>query len=287
MLIESSRIIPNPKKYGRQFKIVCVVKCDTCGEIVEKFPSQAKKSEHFCSLHCANLAQKSGGVLFLKKNKNFQEKYGVDNPFQAESVKETSKSTSLQKYGTEFPQRTNLVKERVKQTCQERYGVSNPFQSKVVQEKARLTNRRRYGVDSPMQSTQIRKKAISTIQNQPVIFHWKTNERLLSQSGYEYATLLWLNKCRYDFDWQIAFETQILTTSKRSRSMYIIDLYIKDGPYTDTYVEIKGMWTPSAKQKWDWFHMNYPNSVIWSRSELQSMNILKNGRLNPDLFNII
>jgi hypothetical protein len=29
-----------------------------------------------------------------------------------------------------------------------------------------------------------------------------------------------------------------------------------------------------AKEKWEWFHSNYPNSELWNESKLKEMKIL-------------
>lgn len=126
----------------------------------------------------------------------------------------------------------------------------------------------------------------------PVVLHWKTNEECYSDSRWEYAVLMWLNKHKYDYNWQISFETPFETPSRKLTSIYNVDLFIKSGPYCDFYVEIKGTWKlkhnkkvepVSSKLKWDWFHSTYQNSVLWMRPELEALGILVKGEPNPEL----
>jgi hypothetical protein len=58
----------------------------------------------------------------------FNERYGVDNAFQAEWVRERVKQRLNQRYGVDHPTKSPEIKERVVQTNLERYGVKNPAQ---------------------------------------------------------------------------------------------------------------------------------------------------------------
>lgn len=63
------------------------------------------------------------------------DKYGVDNVFQLESVKEKTKATNLLKYGEEHFTQTELYKEKSKATSLERYGTEYPVQSEEIKAK--------------------------------------------------------------------------------------------------------------------------------------------------------
>jgi glucan-binding YG repeat protein len=72
----------------------------------------------------------------MKKVKSTNlEKYGVENPFQSEEVKEKGKATCLEKYGVENPFQSEEVKEKIKATCLEKYGVENPSQNSEIAER--------------------------------------------------------------------------------------------------------------------------------------------------------
>lgn len=135
------------------------------------------------------------------------------------------------------------------------------------------------------------KKSAKTRKKHPCVVHWKTGELCYSDSSWEYATLLWLNENKYDFDWQVVFETNLLS-KKGINLKYFIDLFIKSGPFKNVYVEIKGTWKRShhdgtGKLKWDWFQSTHQNSQLWMKDKLEALQILVNGKPNPELlFNV-
>lgn len=90
--------------------------------------------------------------------KSFIDKYGVENPFQLDSVKEKIKETNLEKYGTEYASQSEEIKAKVRETCIEHYGTSSHLQSDKIKEKIRQTNIDKYGVSSAMQSEEVKEK---------------------------------------------------------------------------------------------------------------------------------
>lgn len=123
------------------------------------------------------------------------------------------------------------------------------------------------------------KKAIATMRSYAPVLHWKTGEECCPASGFEHAVLVWLNKNKYDFDWQIPIETPMLTLKRRQPVVYNVDFYIKSGPFADTFVEVKGTWTrrrnnDGGKAKWNWFHSVHSNSQLWMRDDLQRLGII-------------
>ena len=60
-----------------------------------------------------------------KMKQSYQEKLGVDNPFQSKAVKEKIKQTNFNKYGVEYAAQAEDVKNKVKQTKFMRYGNEN------------------------------------------------------------------------------------------------------------------------------------------------------------------
>lgn len=77
------------------------------------------------------------------------ELYGVENPFQSETIKEKIKQTNLNRYGTKHAMQNDCIKEKTKNTNKERYGGNSPICSKVVREKSREALIEKYGVDHP------------------------------------------------------------------------------------------------------------------------------------------
>lgn len=91
-----------------------------------------------------------------------KEKYGVENPFQLDSVKEKSKQTLLEKYGVEHPLQNNTIQKKARQTTLERFGVEYSTQSKEVRDKAIKTNLEKYGTKHPGQSDIVKDKRRQT-----------------------------------------------------------------------------------------------------------------------------
>lgn len=59
----------------------------------------------------------NAGTRMIQLKKNNQEKYGVDNVFQLEHVKEKSKITLINRYGVENPSQLDAVKIKKGETC--------------------------------------------------------------------------------------------------------------------------------------------------------------------------
>lgn len=83
-----------------------------------------------------------------------QVKYGVDNPFQTEFVKEKSKETIKEKWGVDHQMHVDEVKNKIKNTCLEKYGFDSYTKTEEYLEKTRNTNLEKYGVDYPMKTTE-------------------------------------------------------------------------------------------------------------------------------------
>ena len=74
-----------------------------------------------------------------------KEKYGVDNVFQSDEIKQKIRKTNKEKYGNECASKTNIVKDKIKQTCLEKYGVEAALASDIIRKKIEETNIDRYG----------------------------------------------------------------------------------------------------------------------------------------------
>jgi hypothetical protein len=122
-------------------------------------------------------------------------------------------------------------------------------------------------------------KAIATMRSFAPVVHWKTGELCHSASGFEHAVLIWLNINLYDFAWQVPICTEMLSPKRHQPVIYNVDLYIKSGPFVNTYVEVKGTWSrrvgnDGGRAKWEWFHATYPNSQLWMRCDLKRLGII-------------
>ena len=64
-----------------------------------------------------------------------QKRYGCDNVFQSEKIKEIIRQTNLAKYGVESPNQRTEIKDKISKTSLERYGVARYTQTEEYKEK--------------------------------------------------------------------------------------------------------------------------------------------------------
>ena len=86
------------------------------------------------------------------------DRYGVENSFQAEEIKEKIKEVKLERYSDE---NYNNFEQR-KETMLEKYGIEHALQLPEIQKKWRQTNLEKYGFDYGLQSPEIREKIKET-----------------------------------------------------------------------------------------------------------------------------
>lgn len=122
-----------------------------------------------------------------------------------------------------------------------------------------------YGVENISQNRNFSLKAAKSQRLSYTLYHWKSNEEIICRANYEKKTVEWLNKNKIDYDWQIPFKIY-------DGRIYFVDLFLKD---KNLYVEIKGWFRrKDSKEKWDWFHKEYPNSELWNKKKLEELKIL-------------
>lgn len=127
------------------------------------------------------------------------------------------------------------------------------------------TNMKRHGVKYPTQNRNIALKVARKSNNSYIELHWKTGEELVCQARWELKVVQWLNDNKIDFLWQPK------TFEMPNGNTYRPDAYLVDD---DLWIEVKGYMRPKSKPKWEWFHKEYPNSELWDKDKLKSLNIL-------------
>lgn len=133
------------------------VKCDVCEHISNKpyreyLKSFNNKGFYCCSPKCA-----------ISKNKETNlKKYGCENSFQSEEVKDKIKETNLLKYGVEFPTQSKDIREKIKKINLERYGVEYPVRLDSVKNKIRETCIERYKSSCFLSSEEMKKIRIES-----------------------------------------------------------------------------------------------------------------------------
>jgi hypothetical protein len=134
--------------------------CDVCGKekmiANDMYNKNIKNGGYYaCSRKCAQ-----------KKIENTTiEKYGVENPFQSDIIKEKIKETNLVKYGVEYYTQTEEMLSKTKETCLEKYGVEHHLQKSDIFEKQIQTNLEKYGVNYYSQTEMFKNKIKKTYNN--------------------------------------------------------------------------------------------------------------------------
>ena len=114
----------------------------------------------------------SNGDYFCRKckmKKNNLEKWGVENPFQLESVKEKSRKTNLEKFGVEFISQSSDIKEKIKKSIAE-------LDKFKINKKRISTNQSKYGVDNVSQINEIKEKKVEKFKIKYDVDHNKKSE---------------------------------------------------------------------------------------------------------------
>jgi hypothetical protein len=150
---------------GKWSKKLIDLICDDCG--VEKSISYKlytsygyEEGEYYCRK--------------CKLKRNNLEKWGVENVFQLEEVKEKIKKTNLEKWGVENPSQNPEVNKKIKESISkldkeevkrkrestnlEKWGFENVSQSEKVKEKKVKTNIENWGTDNNKKSEIFRKR---------------------------------------------------------------------------------------------------------------------------------
>lgn len=185
--------------------------CENCKQIKEKriYSENRKLKVDFICREC-------------KVKTTSKERFGVENPAQAESVKAKSKQVCLQKYGVDNAAKASEFKEKIrnnhagdfetrekyKQTCLKKYGVDNAAKSEIIKEKTAKTNLERYGCKAPAQNPRILKKCFKNIYYDSIYFDsswevvyyiWCKNHNIDIKRNTELFGLSNGTKCNPDF----------------------------------------------------------------------------------------
>lgn len=156
---------------GSSIKITGI--CDICGS--EKKIS--KKSYNIQSNFSKGIFTCSKKCSLLKSKKTNLEKWGVENPFQSEEIKEKIKKTNKRKYGVCNPQQCDSIKKKTKKTNLEKWGYESVSKSEIVKNKVIRTNNIKFGVDYPsMNKDIIKKMKLTTYKRYGVDNFSKTNK---------------------------------------------------------------------------------------------------------------
>jgi len=149
-------------------------KCLECNNIVEKKFRLIINSGCYCK-KCTSKNRED------KRKQTCLNKYGVENPFQNNQIKEKIKETNIIKYGVEYPSQNENIKEQKKQTCLKNYDVENPSQNESIKEQKKQTCLKNHGVEHPSQNESIKEQMKKTCLKNHGVEYSSQNESIKEQ----------------------------------------------------------------------------------------------------------
>jgi hypothetical protein len=167
-------MIKNIEKFecsAKRTKVECI--CDYCGNSFERTKNNLERSyKHLKKDSCDKKE-----CIQKKKKEIFNLKYGCDNPFQSDKIKQKIINSNLEKYGVANPTQNEEIRNKQKRTCMAKYGSENPFQSDLIKEKIKQQNLLIYGVENNFQRKDVQEKQKQTLEKKYKVNHYsKTQE---------------------------------------------------------------------------------------------------------------
>jgi hypothetical protein len=142
----------NYEKTNRDTRIEGECLTLNCSNIFNKVFRQFVKSGGYCN-KCSKIKHQNNIIEAVKI------KYGVENVFQLNNIKEQIVKTNIIKFGVKNPNQNKDIRQKTKNTCLAKYGTDNPLQNEVVKNKIKETCLKKYGADTPLKSNIVRDKA--------------------------------------------------------------------------------------------------------------------------------
>lgn len=121
-------------------KLNGIPKCPTCNNDILNW--KRGEPNKYCNIKC-----RPGQFNQQKINKTIKNKYGVDNVFQIDEIKDKIKKTVQGRYGVDYVTQSNMVKKKMLKTIKEKYGVNHIMHLDRIKEKQKNTMQERYGVN--------------------------------------------------------------------------------------------------------------------------------------------
>jgi hypothetical protein len=249
---------------NRNTKINGVCKNQDCLNTFEKTFVYMVKYGAFCKI-CSKKNQQ------IKMKQTNLKKYGVENPFSSNEIKDKIKKTNLEKYGVENPNYSKeilekkinncLIKYGVKHTCQlesiiqqrkqscmDKYGTYYPIQSELGKNQIKKSCLEKYGVENPQQNPEIAEKA-SNNSYRKKIYILPSSKEIICQ-GYEPLALDKLVKEDNILEEDIVTGCKNVPTiwyndENNKKHRHYVDIFI---PSQNRCIEVKSTWTAEKKK---------------------------------------
>lgn len=134
-------IIVSVDKLTKGSSIEVEVSCDYCGnESSIPYKRYLKQIADIPKVSCSKCSSKK-----IKDVNQFR--YGVDNVFQLDGIKEKTKETLLERYNVSHPMYLEETKSKIRETSLEKYGVTHYTKTEEYIGRVKETNLKKYGKD--------------------------------------------------------------------------------------------------------------------------------------------
>ena len=243
--------------------------CPICKQNLIKFYGSAQIGySQTCSKKCRDILWHNNQTNTIK------EKYGVENPFQSEIIKNKIKEICLDRYGYEYSLQVPEIRQKGIETNLEKYGVHNGGGSQQAIEKIKQTCIDRYGVENVNVLPNIKEKIINTMH--------KNHSYGISKSENKVKEVL-INKFG---------NNDICTQYYSELYPFKCDFYIKS---LDMYIECNFHWTHGFHKfdknnqedidklnLWKQKSTDYYNSAIdvWTNRDILKFKTAEDNNLN-------
>ena len=131
--------------------------CKMCGNPVEWY-GKTNAFRIYCSRDC----QYSDEDFWNKCQNTCEDRLGVRNAFQSDTIKERIRERNRINLGVDYPMQSPIVRAKSKVSCIDNLGVENPSQSEDVKLRKEKTTFSHFGVNHPFQSEEVRARIKAT-----------------------------------------------------------------------------------------------------------------------------
>lgn len=85
-------------------------------------------------------------LVSKKRQDTMQKRHGVNNPMQAEALKNKQRKSLMESFGVDAPSKSETIKQKIKETNLERYGKSTNLQIAETVEKAKKSKQEKFSI---------------------------------------------------------------------------------------------------------------------------------------------
>lgn len=129
--------------------------CEYCKK---RFTVHVTKGGTYVSLFCSDACRSEYSKL--KRAQTNLKRYGAENAFAADCIKDKIRAINMEKYGTAHPGNRPEGRQKAKETWTQKYGADNPNKCPKIREKAKNTCLKKYGDTNPLGKHSTLKAAI-------------------------------------------------------------------------------------------------------------------------------